>query len=203
MVRPWMRGFGLSDSAAYVWMPRVASTSIRRTLRCRQKPDLMVPQLQAMRAAGGLTFTFVRHPLDRFVSFWCWWQAGWFSRRVTDQLEAHGFRVSESFETAARRVCELPDDDVNVHCRPQVTLLTYDDELLPSWIGSYEWLEDDWREVAGMLHDHGVKTPSKLLLWRNRSCRKSWRSYYSKKLEAAMRERYAADLELCALLGAR
>lgn len=185
---------------AFMLPRRVASSTIRETVKAvypRQRIRLVDNAAIAKLSDEFLIVAFVRHPLDRLVSFWRGFVA---AGSVSPIWEAHGVKSGMPFDAFARTVCGEWDSDADVHWMSQARLLScHIGHLLPDWIGRHETLAESWAEIAPQLNQRGLAVPSELP-HLNRSSRKHddprpWSDYYDHDICCLVRERYAADLE--------
>lgn len=95
-------------------------------------------------------FTVVRNPFDRLVS--CWSDMIRAPRVFLPNLERLGFRPGMDFPEFLRHAVAIPDRRADLHVRSQASLLTARGRLVPSFVGRYDRLDQDWetvrREVA-------------------------------------------------------
>lgn len=143
------------------------------------------------------TFAFVRNPWDRLVS--CWYQK--LSNPLIEKVElkqpgdaALRFRPRMGFEEFAEAVTRIPDREADPHFRSQHTQVSapWDGSLtLPSFVGRFERLADDFAEVAATLgFDERLELPHKLRVER----RTTYRDHYTPQLRDLVAERYAEDV---------
>lgn len=123
-------------------------------------------------------FTFVRNPLDRFVSNF-FSKQGMSGRYPLNQLGMLHFLRQEDLTK------------VHFHFRPQHTFINPTNEL--DFIGRYENLERDWNEVC-----RRIKTIDTKLPWirKNKTREREWQEYYTPESEKRVREYYKKDFEL-------
>jgi hypothetical protein len=148
----------------YIQIPKVASRSIRVAVTAFMSghanegtvdQDLVTEfetryaqHLQHSEIASlpkdNFIFAFVRNPYERIHS--C------YKNKIEDVrnlggrniFEKHGIDLDVSFEEFVRKVSVLPDHKSDRHFRSQAWFLTWEGELLPSFVGKLESLADDW-----------------------------------------------------------
>lgn len=123
----------------------------------------------------------VRNPYDRLVS--CWRQKLWEGGQsgITD---IKGFYTRMPFDEFVARVCELPDEQHNIHFRPMHYHIPCWDYLI-----KFENLEQDWEN---MMKWFGL--PKLKLI--NSSIHSHYREYYSIQTALQVAEKFAKDLEM-------
>lgn len=191
----------------YTAIAKVANTSLKSALLASFQPDVsrhnphaadvpyrtIRPNRIGAEAPGFCHFAVVRNPYDRFVSFWADKIDG---DGMTGGLEALGFRRGMSFEAAARRASEIPDEATDPHIRSQAFLLADDHgRLRPDLLLRFERLHEDWRLLQ---HVTRRRTGAELnsLPRRRVSEHDTYLEYYDDETKAVIRQRYAQDFEL-------
>lgn len=192
---------------AYVAVPKAANTAVKAALlssyvrkqKWRNPHAASMPYVEATkddlreRYADYLTFTVVRDPFDRFVSFWADKIAanGWY-----ESLRARGFSPGMGFEEAAVVAAALTDSDTDPHLRSQHDRLTHPDGTMAAQLLlRFEDLEQDW-EALRRIAAHRADVPLAELEVRRQSTHVGPRHYFTRRAEQAVVERYAADFEL-------
>ncbi|MEM8618754.1 MAG: sulfotransferase family 2 domain-containing protein [Actinomycetota bacterium] len=142
---------------------------------------------------GYLHIAAARNPFDRLVSFWSDKIAG---SGMTDGLSDLGFSTNMSFEAAARRACELPDEQTDPHIRSQSFLLLNNrHRLRVDVLLRFEHLEEDWDLLR-----HCVRTKNGAeispLPQRRTSEHASFVSYYDEITAALVAQRYRSDFDV-------
>ncbi len=206
---------------AYLRVPKAACSTIRGVLLYFNDPQLyeekfdqFAGDVRAFHHADGvaeetddpgdcLRFTVVRHPFDRFLS---WYHnlmvdlAPGGKRELTDsavlaetnaRLGDFGFRIGMSFEDYCEAVFSRPHSKQNPHVRRQVDLLLGAGELAVDFIGRLENLERDLgRLTAGL----GKGAPPVRSI--NPSSNKGWRKsdLLTPVVLEKLREFYEQDL---------
>lgn len=117
-------------------------------------------------------FCFVRHPLDRIVSAWAFFDKN---------------RIGVApFKTWALDVMGKQDK----HWMPQHL---YTDGFRLDFVGKLETLSEDWRRLRELRPDMGLR---ETLPHLNSSPHRDWQDYMTPKLERQLRDYYARDFEL-------
>jgi len=158
-------------SLAYGRVPKVANTSIKGTLAkvagiehptltptrdafWSEQPETRVRLVdaQTLRATAPepFCFAFVREPRDRLLSFFSANVQSW---TLSKELGALGFRSDMTLSELVARVCEIRDDDADVHFVSQHRILSGEDGLVPHFVGRYERLSSDWSALRAILKE--------------------------------------------------
>jgi len=172
-VRPLYREYFTApdQGVAYLEIPKCACTSIKGAIaratvddppqgwRIHQDfPTEFIVAEHRLDRSRFFAFTFVRHPIDRFVSFYRDKVLGW-DPAIKPELEAigvhHRMPIGELIATLARH----PPEAYEKHVRPQhVFLLSARGALTVDFLGRLERTEADWSRVtrlAGLELDLG------------------------------------------------
>jgi hypothetical protein len=150
------------------------------------------------------TFAFVRNPWDRLVSCYRDKVRGevegfsGFSRSGVAHCLARFdvFSADMSFEEFVHAVARIPDAEADEHFRSQHDYVTnLQGEIAIDFLGRYENLESDFRQVAGR-----IGLPTRIRLPRLQVNRRSIRyaDYYTPATRAIVAARYARDISLFA-----
>lgn len=127
--------------------------------------------------AGLFKFAFVRNPWDRLVS--------WYAYLLKDTSHRRHHRVAAgTFEEFARAELERPDRSQWWMIEDRTGAMGLD------YVGRFENLAADFAEVSSRL-----RLPAAVLPRENVSARKPYQEYYSQKLAALVRERWAPEIE--------
>lgn len=95
------------------------------------------------------------------------------------------------FDDFVRYVCQTPDEELDVHWRPQIALIGNREKGVNlDFIGHVERIEEDWNFVCQML---GVEAP---IFHENRNAHRAHRDYYHEDTWERVRARYQDDIEL-------
>ena len=159
----------VSNRYGFVWLcnPKVASRSIIDTL-CEIDPEARLIQGKTTeqilgenpQAKGYFSFAFVRDPVQRTLSFYqdkLVGRPGPVAEYLSDVApDFHGLGEGMGFAELCRWLCTPfgSDDFADRHWLSQNRQIRIG-ERLPDYIGRYEQLDADWREVAvriGMPH---------------------------------------------------
>jgi len=146
---------------AYLQMPKVACTSLRAAICLLNHPelpraevfdgetihkrrdwnDIVTPDHEALRAC--FRFTFVRHPLERFLSFYRNKIASVRPDATAERFLRIGLRGGMGIGEVVERVLTVPPAALDPHIAPQ-HLLVYDQETpRVDFIGRLERFADD------------------------------------------------------------
>lgn len=191
----------------YVAIPKVANSAVKSVLlqsyvkdRYWADPhgkhigyDEASPEEIQREYPDYLTFTVVRNPFDRFVSFWAdkIVGAGWYERLKND-----GFSIGSSFEDTALAAASTRDARTDAHIRSQhLRLQGPEGSLIPDLVLRFEHLAHDW-EMLRSIVSHRTKKPLKPLEPRRATPHRPWHEYYTKKAERAVTKRYRRDFEM-------
>ncbi|MFC1778882.1 sulfotransferase family 2 domain-containing protein [Thermodesulfobacteriota bacterium] len=149
----------------YIQIPKVASRSIRTAVTAymsgassgEKVSKYVVEEFEALYARhlrhseiaalskDNFFFAFVRNPYERIYS--CYKNKILDVRNLGGRniFEKHGIDLNVSFEEFVRKVSVLPDHKSDRHFRSQAWFLTWKGELLPSFVGKLENMNDDWK----------------------------------------------------------
>lgn len=202
-------------SVGYIQIPKVATRSIQQSLAAcyvemegLEKPSVWsksrirdIEKKTAFHATHKklshisdthFLFAFVRNPYDRLYSA--------FKNKVlqlTDKGKRnifwnHGVYFGMEFAEFIEIICEIPDEKIDRHLRSQSWFLTFEDQLIPHFVGKLEEFETDW----GVLNERFKlgeavhKNSTKVL-----SLDGGYRSQYTPSLEEKVFNRYRKDFE--------
>lgn len=184
-------------NAAYFYIPKVASTSIKAL--CTELLELQVEKkfhsvdfpsmkrTELLNNSKVFKFAFVRNPFDRLAS--CY---------VSKVLNRRDFARQEkwgniSFDQFVQKVCVLTNEQMDVHFRPQHTFVSDEKgRLVVDFLGRLEKIDDDIETVF----DRAGFPSSLKLKHRVRSDREHYRGYYSERSKKMVVERFQNDLQL-------
>ena len=88
------------------------------------------------------SFSFVRNPFDRLVSA--------YNNKILEldeipgRMKAMGLSHSMPFGDFLHIVASTQDEDLDVHLLPQSSILCLDGQLIPSFVGHLETMQEDW-----------------------------------------------------------
>ena len=193
------------SNIAFIHMPKTAGTSISRSfpyLGNNFMYDIYRPhrtakdlQSQNIHLEKMFTFTFVRNPYDRFVSFY-----HYFLDRV------------DKFALSNMVYKRLQDKDFSSFClflpkflhrypaaylffRPQYL---YIEGFKPNFIGRYENLQKDWKRLLITIKNKTTLVPNlkTQLLHRKKSNHTNYKQYYNTKTQRAIYRFYQKDFEI-------
>lgn len=176
-VNVWML---LDRNVGYIPVPKVASSSIRNTLRtyaaeaCYKDVPVSRSEMKATvdrkihystttkkllnHRARPFLFSFVRNPLSRLYS--CYRDKVVNAASLRDQctLSDYGIHFGMTFNQFVARVAELPDDQSDQHFRSQHKFVTYQETLVVDYLGKFENFENDWAYIGSR---YGISLPSR------------------------------------------
>jgi len=192
----------------YIQIPKVASRSIRAAVTAfmsgaapdedvdknlvaeyetRYARHIKHAEIAAL-ARDHFIFAFVRNPYERIYS--C------YKNKIEDAraaggrniFEKHGIDFDVSFDEFVRKVASLPDHKSDRHFRSQAWFLTYEDVLMPAFVGKLEQITEDW----AIIHERfGIAPPAQI----NASSKKPLPKM-SVEVKEMIFERYLEDFEL-------
>lgn len=136
--------------------------------------------------------TIVRNPWDRFVSCYSDKICG---KVLYKPFERYGCYHNMPFEEFIETIFKIDDARMNIHARSQFELLSYKGCLLPQYIGRLDTIEEDWENIRLVIkRKSGVELPE--IPHINRSKRKNYTEYYTRKTRLLVRDRYQKDISL-------
>jgi len=204
-----------SIGVGYIQIPKVATRSIQQSLAAcyvetegLEKPSAWskkkirdIEKKTAFHAThkklshirdSHYLFAFVRNPYDRLYSA--------YKNKVLESpgegkrniFWNHGVHFGMEFAEFIEVVCEIPDEKIDRHLRSQSWFLTFEDQLIPHFIGKLEKFETDWDvlndrfKLAEVMHKNSTKVLS---------LHGGYQSQYTKHLEEKVFNRYRKDFE--------
>lgn len=164
-----------SEVHRMLWYPMgKANAVLIKGLACRVKDAGAKPPSRA--------FTFVRHPFARMASCYrdkvCS-EANWLGT-------AQGLRV-QPFSAFVRVVCESDPASIDLHVRPQTTIL-HDASL--AFIGKTDRFADDWERLADAWGWPVLRLPR-----LNKTAGGDWRDAFDAETVTLARRYYREDFE--------
>lgn len=146
----------------YLSVPKVASSSISYTMMLHAATG---DPLIAEHSALGKTltnrraitqpypklpvFTFVRHPIDKFISYY---RDKFYRVRNTGfdlvDLPKLGFDPQMSVDEAVAHMMTIPVGKMEHHAQPQSRILVRHGKLLADYVGKFETIQDEWKYIA-------------------------------------------------------
>lgn len=192
---------------AYITVPKAANTAVKAALlssyvrkqKWRNPHAATMPYVEVTkdelrdRYADYLSFTVVRNPFDRFVSFWADKIAGhgWY-----ESLRRRGFAPGMGFEESAKVAASISDADTDPHLRSQHERLTdADGTLLPHLVLRFEDLHPEWEGLRSIANQRaGPRLVA--LEQRRESIHLPSERYFTPAAIDAVTTRYRQDFEL-------
>lgn len=205
-------------SVVYLFVPKVACTSLRaafvqlesgvsltaREVTHHQYRRIDRRQVRRLRDQGWAIVGFVRNPWDRLVS--CYrnkiLSTPEAERLVADYSDEYVngvfrgflpfkvFHRGMSFDEFVEAVCGIPDAQANGHFQSQAPWLKDEEGMLPSFIGKFETLQEDFSRLC-----ESLGRPSQLPHLRP-SGRHRYEDYYTGRTQGMVAQRYAEDIEV-------
>ncbi len=181
----------------YFFIPKIASSSLKKTcamlLNLNQDSKIQdfhkidfpsILRSSLLNNDRYFKFAFVRNPYDRLVSF--------YSNKVIGE---RNFQKNKSwkykpFEDFIKIICDIPDETMNVHFKPQHTFITdAKGALLVDYVGKFEKIDEDFEIIkkrAGL--PDNLELPHK-----QTSKHKIYQDYYSEETKKLVAKRYEKD----------
>lgn len=99
---------------------------------------------------GYFRFSFVRHPVSRFISFYNDKIGGANKERaLLDELDQYGLKHGMAIEQCLERILRYPNQDcLNPHFAPQHQFILHEDKLCVDFIGRLETFDSDIKILA-------------------------------------------------------
>ena len=170
----------------YIQIPKVASRSIRVAVTAylagtaahadvdgdlvtefeeRYAKHLKQEKIHTL-AQENFIFAFVRNPYERVYS--C------YKNKIEDVrtnggkniFEKHGMSTDLSFEDFVRTIAAIPDQKSDRHFRSQAWFLTWRGELLTSFVGKLERIDEDWKVLQNKF---GIEPPPRINVSNSKS----------------------------------
>jgi len=181
----------VSCRVQYIELPKCAATSIKTALLASDGVEVGPPYWSHSHRRWDeipddfrplLTFTFVRHPLDRLVSSW----HEKLKRGLAKQLVRDcPLAPDASFAAWVEWVTSIEPQKSERHWKPQAFIL--DNRGWPDFIGQFEMLAWQWNTLSQV---YGLPTLERVNASRRGP---GWRHYYTPHLLALAVQFYAAD----------
>ena len=150
--------------AVYLSVPKVASSSISfamlqhayaggndiqehselgKALTNRRPVTLPYPQLPV--------FTFVRHPIDKFLSYYRnKFEAARHNGFELVHLPKLGFDPDMSLDDVVAHMWTIDVDKMEHHAQPQWRIVTENRQLIPDWVEKVENIDETWSVIADL-----------------------------------------------------
>lgn len=136
-----------------------------------------------------IKISFVRNPWDRIVSVW-----SDMTKKRTHPIykDYYGCYQGMPFNEFVELIVSIPEDNMDLHILPQYDSLFYNDVQIPDFIGRFENLKSDWKEVQTKLK-HTLDLPD-LEVW-HKTDHLDYRSVYDDISKQLIENRYRKDIE--------
>lgn len=128
------------------------------------------------------TFSFVRHPFDRIVSEY------FYLKDMGDSFVVD--KTFKQFALGAPYERDLGRIHIWQHTRPQVDFIQYEGRLAIDYLGKFETLEQDWKNLQRFVNLPDLKSHSKKIE------RKSYEYYLDDEIIFHLTNAYKEDLYL-------
>lgn len=202
---------------AFGRVPKVANSSIKAALarHVEHDPDgpvkptrdlfwieatdgrtKMVSPQDAAALKDYFVFAFTRNPFDRLVS--CYNNKIVESKALPDNFAKLGFAKGMTFDAFAARIASIDDAGADTHFQSQASMLTVSGRIVPSFVGRFENLQDDWQALDTALFQHaGIRIGRLEKRNYRRGNTTDLKDYFaSNETFALVRQRYADDFRL-------
>lgn len=169
--------------------PKVASRSIAAALSDWGALEVVDGSI-FRQLEGYFIFTFCRNPWSRLFS--AYGNKRTDDSEITRYLRLHCRKEEITFGDFVRYVNEEVDIDCDPHWRSQQEWLsTPEGDLIPDFIGRFETIDEDFREVCRTL---GIRSELPHLNWTG--AEDAYRDQYTATTRAFVARRFARDIEL-------
>jgi len=188
------------NTCAYLQMPKVASTSLTKTIR--RIPDELLTSgrivsdiegptryyYELPKDFSGFKFTFVRNPFARTVSCYRNKIEGK-EKSILRYYKVIGLEKDYGFDTYVRSISKIPDEWAERHFATQYFQAYKDGECIVDYIGRFEHLFEEYEVIRQRF---GLES----LEHRNASTKYDYRDYYTEELVELVHQRYKIDFEV-------
>jgi Sulfotransferase family len=157
------RYFILPDhNLAYLQIPKCASSVVKRAIASlcmdevpldihRLFPSALVKRESEIKRDRYFTFTFVRHPANRFFSFYRGKVLDRWDSAIGPRLERLGITAGADLREVLDALRRHDRSDWERHVRPQhLFLMTQTGTLAVDFIGRVERLQRDWKRICAI-----------------------------------------------------
>lgn len=195
-------------AVAYVQIPKVASRSVRTAISRHLAGDLQPEESDAslvgrfenlysshmdhkqiaQLAENYFVFAIVRNPYTRILS--CYKNKVLQSREPGRKsvFQRYGLDVNASLEEFVDFISKVPDRYADRHFRSQAWFLTWQGNLLPSYVAKLENIDQDWQEIH---RRSGIQAPPRMNVSENHK-----KIVLSPDLKKIIYQRYTQDFVL-------
>lgn len=199
---------------AYLMIPKIASTSIARSLtkylldldgversleqitkdEVKVKSEIYSSHMHQRQTAGlgddVFKFAFVRNPFDRLYSCYKDKIVNAAGKTGSNILWSHGYTLDMSFDDFVRLTHRIPDRNINRHLRSQQFYLTYEGRNLFDHAAKMENMGEEWELLMKRL-----SLPPLQHMNKSRVSEDSYANHYTKETATLAYERYRWDVE--------
>ncbi len=201
----------------YVQIPKVASTSIARSIAVHlhakhgqplaleevSYEDVVASADQYAKHLSGrqiaalnpalYKFAFARNPFDRLWS--CYKNKIVDAEGTTGQniFWSHGFEFGMSFEEFVHKVATIPDTHINRHLKSQSFFLAPEGELIVDHVARMEDMDAEWQQLMQRFHLPPLTHANQS---SGGTAKRDYREHYSPELARITYQRYAHDIDL-------
>ena len=191
------REFFVVDNLRLVYInnPKTACSTIKSTLSRKVDREGATPPAQHLvrslnkKQLSYFKFTFVRDPYDRLLSCYINKFLQYKERFIYEDYLMGYLKENDSFEDFVRKVAVIPDTLSDEHFRSQYSILYKNNKLIPDYVGRFESLASDFKDIADKYDlgefDHINKSSNKEL----------FNELYTPELIEIVGKRYAKDFE--------
>jgi hypothetical protein len=147
---------------AYLQIPKCASSTVKRAIASlcmdevpldihRLFPSALVKRESEIKRHRYFTFTFVRNPANRFLSFYRGKVLDRWDSAIGPKLERLGITAGADLREVLDALSQYDPSDWERHVRPQhLFLMTQTGTLSVDFIGRVERLQRDWKRICAI-----------------------------------------------------
>ena len=171
---------------AYITVPKTANTSIKHALAntcgllsqeeahqlkgepqkihaiLRTKKNVAISEESLMLLEDYTVMSTVRHPVDRFLSFYKdkIIGDGWGPAAAANVFSVYDFTQQDTASNCLDKILALAEDEAEIHFRPQANILVRGETLLPDQIYKFEQLDYMWEKLSEHCDKFGLDLDS-------------------------------------------